>query len=113
MRCFSKKGGHGKEGQSFAPLFVSCSSMWNSGDQLEHAPLLKIGFQDRDSTSTLSTGQSNHVEAAMGNKKTITQNFTAHLGWGGIYDVQAESGTKASLSGEMHHDHPMACLSYP
>ncbi|CAN4127033.1 unnamed protein product [Withania somnifera] len=140
MRCFSKKGGHGKEGQSFAPLFVSCSSMWNSSDQLEHAPSLKTGvesalkhhsdikkseseFQDQDSTSTLSTGQSNHVEAAMGKSKTVLQNFTAHPGWGGIYDVQAESGTKASLSGEsatntlpqpqVHHDHPTACLSYP
>lgn len=133
-------GGHGKEGQSFAPLFVSCSSMWNSSDQLEHAPSKKTGvesalkhhsdikkseseFQDQDSTSTLSTGQSNHVEAAMGKSKTVLQNLTAHPGWGGILDVQAESGTKASLSGEsatntlpqpqVHHDHPTACLSYP
>lgn len=140
MLSFSKKGGHGKEGQSFAPLFVSCSSMWNSSDQLEHAPSKKTGvesalkhhsdikkseseFQDQDSTSTLSTGQSNHVEAAMGKSKTVLQNFTAHPGWGGILDVQAESGTKASLSGEsatntlpqpqVHHDHPTACLSYP
>nr|WMB96649.1 hypothetical protein [Solanum melongena] len=117
MLSFSKKGGHGKEGQSFAPLFVSCSSMWNSSDQLEHAPSKKTGvesalkhhsdikkseseFQDQDSTSTLSTGQSNHVEAAMGKSKTVLQNFTAHPGWGGILDVQAESGTKASLSGQ-------------
>ncbi|PHT41040.1 hypothetical protein CQW23_19894 [Capsicum baccatum] len=114
--------------------------MWNSSDQLEHAPSKKTGvesalkhhsdikkseseFQDQDSTSTLSTGQSNHVEAAMGKSKTVLQNLTAHPGWGGILDVQAESGTKASLSGEsatntlpqpqVHHDHPRACLSYP
>lgn len=59
----------------------------------------------------------------MGKSKTVLQNLTAHPGWGGILDVQAESGTKASLSGEsatntlpqpqVHHDHPTACLSYP
>ncbi|PHT47633.1 hypothetical protein CQW23_11841 [Capsicum baccatum] len=114
--------------------------MWNSSDQLEHAPSKKTGvksplkhhsdikksefeFQDQDSTSTLSTGQSNLVEAAMGKSKTVLQNLTVYPGWGGILDVQTESGTKASLSGEIstntlpqpqvHHDHPTACLSYP
>ncbi|PHT66243.1 hypothetical protein T459_30668 [Capsicum annuum] len=33
------------EGQSFAPLFMSCSSMWNSSDQLEHAPSKKTGVE--------------------------------------------------------------------
>ncbi|KAF3641722.1 putative UDP-glycosyltransferase 74F2-like [Capsicum annuum] len=96
---------------------MSCSSIWNSSDQLEHAPSkktrvesalkhhsdikkLESEFQDQDSTSTLSTGQSNHVEAAMGKSKTVLQNLTAHPGWGGILDVQEESGTKASLSGK-------------
>ncbi|PHU11702.1 hypothetical protein BC332_18632 [Capsicum chinense] len=86
-----------KKSQSFAPLFVSCSSMWNSSDQLEHAPSKNTGvestlkyhsdikksefkFQDQDSTSTLSTGQSNHMEAVMGKSKTVLQNFTAHPG---------------------------------
>lgn len=57
-------------------------------------------FQDQDSTSILSIGQSNHVESAMEKSKTVLQNFTAHLGWGRILDVQVESGIKASLSGE-------------
>ncbi|KAM3395075.1 hypothetical protein P3S68_004080 [Capsicum galapagoense] len=91
--------------------------MWNFSDQLEHAPSKNTGvesalkyhfdikksefkFQDQDLTSTLSTGQSNHVEAAMGKSKTVLQNFTAHPGWGGILDVQAESGIKSSLLGK-------------
>ncbi|PHU00433.1 hypothetical protein BC332_30220 [Capsicum chinense] len=59
----------------------------------------------------------------MGNRKTVLQNLTAHLGWGGIFDFQAESGNKVSLSGksstntlsqsQVYHDHPTACLSYP
>lgn len=142
MLSFSKKGGPGKEGQSFAPLFVSCSSMWNSSDKAEYAPSKKVltgvesalehhsdikksecQFQDQDSTSTLSTGQSNHVEAAMGKSNTVLQNVAVHPGWGGTYEVQAESGTNASRSGEsdtntlpqpqVNHNHPMACVSYP
>ncbi|KAJ8527123.1 hypothetical protein K7X08_029600 [Anisodus acutangulus] len=142
MLSFSKKGGLGKEGQSFAPLFVSCSSMWNSGDRPEHAPSKTVltgaesalkrhsnikqpesQFQDQDSTSTLSIGQSNHVETAMAKSNTVLQNVAAHPGWGGTYEVQAENGKKTSLSGEsatntlpqpqMHHNHPTACLSYP
>ncbi|PHT94561.1 hypothetical protein T459_02443 [Capsicum annuum] len=91
----SMLGSHGKEGQSFAPLFVSCSSLWNSNNQTEHAPSKKTRvestlkhhsdikkseyeFQDQDSTSTLSTGQSNHVEAAMGKSKTVLENLIAH-----------------------------------
>ncbi|KAF3668853.1 hypothetical protein FXO38_07899 [Capsicum annuum] len=111
-----------------------------SSDQLEHAPSKNTGvesalkcyfdikksefrFQDQDSTSTLSTSQSNHIETTMGKSKTVLQNFIAPPGWGGILDMQAESGTKASLSGksatntlpqpQVHHDHPTACLSYP
>ncbi|XP_015085134.1 nuclear transcription factor Y subunit A-8-like [Solanum pennellii] len=142
MLSFSKKGGPGKEGQSFAPLFVSCSSMWNSSDKAEYAPSKKVltgvesalehhsdikksecQFQDQDSTSTLSTGQSNHVEAAMGKSNTVLQNVAVHPGWGGTYEVQAESGTNAPRSGEsdtntlpqpqVNHNHPMACVSYP
>ncbi|KAK4372992.1 hypothetical protein RND71_008376 [Anisodus tanguticus] len=141
MLSFSKKGGIGK-GQSFAPLFVSCSSMWNSGDQPEHAPSKSVltgvesalkhhsdikqseaQFQDQDSTSTLSTGQSNHVETTMEKSNTVLQNVAAHPGWGGIYEGQTESGKKASLSGEsatntlrqpqVQHNHPMDSLSYP
>ncbi|KAK4706289.1 hypothetical protein R3W88_034159 [Solanum pinnatisectum] len=142
MLSFSKKGGPGKEGQSFAPLFVSCSSMWNSSDKPEYAPSKKVltgvesalkhhsdikksecQFQDQDSMSTLSTGQSNHVEAAMGKSNTVLQNVAVHPGWGGTYEVQAESGTNASRLGEkdtntlpqpqVHHNHPTACVSYP
>ncbi|XP_060208564.1 nuclear transcription factor Y subunit A-3-like isoform X2 [Lycium barbarum] len=142
MLSFSKKGCPGKDGQSFAPLFMSCSSMWNSSDQPEHAPSKSVltgvdsalehhsdikksesQFQDQDSTSTLSTGQSNHAETAMAKSNTVLQNVAAHPGWGGIYEVQAESRKKASLSGEretntlpqpqVHHNHPTACLSYP
>ncbi|KAF3619757.1 putative UDP-glycosyltransferase 74F2-like [Capsicum annuum] len=110
--------------------------MWNSSDQLEHTPSKKTGlkhhsdikkseseFQDQDSTSTLSTSQSSHVEATMGKSKTVLQNLTAHLGWAGIFDAQEKSGNKVSLSGksstntlsqsQVYHDHPMACLSYP
>ncbi|PHT81920.1 hypothetical protein T459_14935 [Capsicum annuum] len=78
-------------------------------DQLEHAPSKKTGvesvlkhhsdikkseskFQDQDSTSTLSTGQSNHMEAAMG---------------------KSESATNTLPWPQVHHDHPTACLSYP
>ncbi|KAF3626042.1 putative UDP-glycosyltransferase 74F2-like [Capsicum annuum] len=80
-----------------------------SSDQLEHAPSKKTGvesvlkhhsdikkseskFQDQDSTSTLSTGQSNHMEAAMG---------------------KSESATNTLPWPQVHHDHPTACLSYP
>ncbi|KAF3628233.1 Nuclear transcription factor Y subunit A-1 [Capsicum annuum] len=128
MLSFSKKGCPGKESQSFTPLFVSCSSMWNSSEKsaLKHHSDIKKSesqFQDLDSTSTLSTGQSNHVEAAMGKSNTVLQNVAAHPGWGGIYDLQEETGTNASLSGEsdtntlpqlqVHHNHPAACVSYP
>ncbi|PHU00435.1 hypothetical protein BC332_30222 [Capsicum chinense] len=99
------KGGHGKEDQSFAPLFMSSSSMWNSSNQLEHAPSKKTRvesalkhhsdikkskskFQDQDSTSTLPTGKSNHVEAAMGKSKIVLQNLIAHPSWGVILDVK-------------------------
>ncbi|PHT31737.1 hypothetical protein CQW23_28074 [Capsicum baccatum] len=74
---------------------MSSSSMWNSSDQLEHAPFKKTGvesalkhhsdikkskskFQDQDSTSTLPTSQSNHVDATMGKSKIVLQNLTAH-----------------------------------
>ncbi|PHT40656.1 hypothetical protein CQW23_19510 [Capsicum baccatum] len=128
MLSFSKKGCPGKESQSFTPLFVSCSSMWNSSEKsaLKHHSDIKKSesqFQDLDSTSTLSTGQSNHVEAAMGKSNTVLQNVAAHPGWGGIYDLQEETGTNASLSGEsdtntlpqlqVHHNYPAACVSYP
>ncbi|KAF3626684.1 putative UDP-glycosyltransferase 74F2-like [Capsicum annuum] len=102
------------DGQALPELF---RRQLSRHDQLEHAPSKNTGvestlkyhsdikksefkFQDQDSTSTLSTGQSNHMEAAMGKSKTVLQNFTAHPGWGGILDVQAESGIKSSLLGK-------------
>ncbi|XP_016456188.2 nuclear transcription factor Y subunit A-3-like [Nicotiana tabacum] len=142
MISFSQKGVCGKEGQSFTPLFVNCSSMWSSGEQPENAPSKSVltgaesaskchfnikqsesQYQDQDSTSTLSTGQSDHVETPMAKSNTVLQNVALHPGWDGIYEVQGERGTKASLSGKnatntlpqphVHHNHPMACLSYP
>ncbi|KAF3618144.1 putative UDP-glycosyltransferase 74F2-like [Capsicum annuum] len=103
-----------KAEEFLAYTFPSKASSWEKGvkkssDQLEHAPSKKTGvesvlkhhsdikkseskFQDQDSTSTLSTGQSNHMEAAMG---------------------KSESATNTLPWPQVHHDHPTACLSYP
>lgn len=99
MISFSQKGVCGKEGQSFTPLFVNCSSMWSSGEQPENAPSKSVltgaesaskchfnikqsesQYQDQDSTSTLSTGQSDHVETPMAKSNTVLQNVALHPG---------------------------------
>lgn len=122
-----------KDDQSLAPFFITCSSLWNSHEQSKFSPSKSVItgpessnnefchvkqsdslFQEQDSSSTLSTCQSQFIMAeAARNSTSSGETHGRHAEQYQRSPLSCVSADFAVSQVQLDYNKSLACISFP